>query len=236
MQRFTILMGVITLSLCGVAMASDDGNFAVHYATLTNGNDVVVSLSNTGNVTQPLQIGTDPTPPAITQVGGLQGAAISMHRSPLALGSPGGNELNLCANVYVFSPDEQEVACCSCEVSANSLHSYFTKLDLVSNTLTPAPVTTAVIKIVATVETRAFPTCDPTTAGQLDSKGNAIGQPLTGGLVAWARNTVLTGESAFVTSNVTKSELARVTGLCKNIHDNGSGAGICFQCHLGGIF
>jgi hypothetical protein len=236
MQRFKILMGAITLSLCGVALASDDGNFAVHYANLTGGNDVVVNLSNTGNVTQPLPTSTDPTPPAITPVGpgGLQGA-ISMRRAPLALGGGDGTNLNLCANVYVFSPDEQEVACCSCVVSANSLHSYDAKFDLVGNTLTNVPVTSAVIKIVATVPTAAFPNCNAGTAGLLDNKGNPLGQPLTGGLVAWARNTVLTGESAFITSNVTKAELARVTGLCKNIQDNGSGAGICFGCHLGGI-
>jgi hypothetical protein len=235
MYHSRFLLGVISLSLCGLAMSADDGNFAVHYATLVGGNDVVVNLSNTGNVTQPLKIGTDPTPPAITQVGGNVNLAISTRRTPLALGVPGGTDLNLCANVYVFAPDEQEVACCSCVVSANSLHSFDTKFDLVSNTLTGDPLTSVVIKVVATVPTEDFPECNASTAGQLDSHGSPTGQPLTGGLVAWARNTVVTGESAFVSSSLSKSELARLTGLCRNIKENGSGRGICFGCHLGAL-
>ncbi|MGD1095454.1 MAG: hypothetical protein ABSB35_26100 [Bryobacteraceae bacterium] len=54
---------------------------------------------------------------------------------------------NLCVNVYTFDPGEEEVACCSCLVTPNGLDSLSAKKDLVSNTLTPAPPTSIVIKL-----------------------------------------------------------------------------------------
>src|SRR4051812_34973893 len=44
---------------------------------------------------------------------------------------------NLCGNVYTFSPDEQLISCCSCNVTPNALVSLSARNDLISNTLTP---------------------------------------------------------------------------------------------------
>src|SRR4051812_36141268 len=44
---------------------------------------------------------------------------------------------NLCANVYVFSPDDQSVPCRACTVTPNALVSLSARLDLVNNPLTP---------------------------------------------------------------------------------------------------
>src|ERR1700680_703957 len=43
---------------------------------------------------------------------------------------------NICANLYVFAPDEQPIACCSCLVTPNGLDSLSVQNDLIKNTLT----------------------------------------------------------------------------------------------------
>src|SRR5580698_11150319 len=57
---------------------------------------------------------------------------------------------NICVNVFVFDPSEEEVSCCSCLVTPNALVSLSAKNDLVSNVLTPAIPTSIVIKLLAT--------------------------------------------------------------------------------------
>src|ERR1041384_6637278 len=56
---------------------------------------------------------------------------------------------NLCANVYTFSPDEQLISCCSCNVTPDGLVSLSSRNDLISNTLTPGVPTSVVVKLVA---------------------------------------------------------------------------------------
>src|ERR687885_781325 len=43
----------------------------------------------------------------------------------------------LCANIYVFRPDEQLLACCSCPVTANGLRTINVATQLLSNPLQP---------------------------------------------------------------------------------------------------
>src|SRR5882762_9323643 len=75
---------------------------------------------------------------------------------------------NLCVNVFTFSPDEQLISCCACNVTPNALVSLSARSDLISNTLTPAVPTSIVVKLAATRQAScnaATPTADNLAAG-----------------------------------------------------------------------
>ena len=129
----------------------------------------------------------------------------------------------ICVNVYVFSPDEQEVACCTCSVTPNGVVTTSAR-QLISKTLTPAVPTAVTVKLVATSGA-----CNAATPG-----------PLVGGLIAFGTNihvapvggsntagTYATTEKAFIPSTLSAAELTRITTLCGFIQANGTGFGIC---------
>ncbi len=79
----------------------------------------------------------------------------------------GGNPLttpvgDICANIYVFDPNQEMAECCAERLTPNELDSADVFLQLTSNTLTPALLNAGVIKIVLT----PVPTggCNPATA------------------------------------------------------------------------
>jgi len=56
---------------------------------------------------------------------------------------------DLCANIYVFTSDQEMVECCSCFISPNGLRTLNIDVDLTSNALTATPPHAGVIKIVS---------------------------------------------------------------------------------------
>jgi len=90
-----------------------------------------------------------------------------------AVGFTGGN---ICANIYVFDPGEEELACCSCQITPNALQST-SVAGLLSNNLTLEHPNSTVVKVLATAATSGV--CDPTSAGSTSN-------PLVPGLRAWA--------------------------------------------------
>jgi hypothetical protein len=145
--------------------------------------------------------------------------------------SVGGFLTLLCANVYTFSPDEQLISCCSCNVSPNALVSLSANNDLVSNTLTPAHPTSIVVKIAFTAETACNASNVP--AANLAAGGRAWGTTLHA-----APTTPVTyfgTETAFEQVGLSAGELARITSFCGFIQANGSGFGLCRSCRLGGL-
>lgn len=151
----------------------------------------------------------------------------------------------ICANVYVFTPDEQEVACCSCLVTPNAgVHA--TAFDLTGNTITGiVPGQGVVVKLLATIpgKTAALPGMN----NQLSFTGSVCpspGYPYSGlnlapGMRAWevSAHTVgtVTGVSKteFSPAPLSTGELTRMTSLCSFIVGNGSGFGICRGCSPG---
>jgi hypothetical protein len=136
---------------------------------------------------------------------------------------------NICVNVYTFSPDEQLVSCCACNVTPNALVSLSARSDLISNTLTPAQPTSIVVKLVSTVQA----TCNAATV---------TAAALAPGMRAWGTTLHATPtagqfavtETDFSQAGLSAGELARITSFCGFIQANGSGFGICRSCRLGG--
>jgi len=145
---------------------------------------------------------------------------------------------NICANVYVFSADEELDACCSCLVSPNALKSLSAKNDLISNTLTPAIPTSIVVKVVASVPANTGLNGCNNSARSVNTKNLAPGMRVWGtGLHALPTTPVTYGgtENQFSSAVLSTSELANLTGKCGFIQDDGSGFGICKSCRTGGL-
>ena len=136
---------------------------------------------------------------------------------------------NICTNVYVFSPDEQLVACCSCVVTPNALVSLSARNDLIANTLTPAVPNSITVKLLA-------------SAGTSCNAANVPAANLAPGMRAWATTlhaspvagTYAVTETQFSPAVLSAPELARITSECAFIQVVGSGYGICRSCRLGG--
>jgi hypothetical protein len=161
-------------------------------------------------------------------------ANLSTGDSVFNISNSGATGASICVNVYAFSPDEQEISCCSCVVTPNALVSLSATNDLLSNTLTPAVPNSIVVKLVATTNVAACNASNPTAAG------------LATGLLAWGTTLhaapaalVVTPpsvtETAFTPATLSAAELTRITGLCGFIQSNGSGFGICRSCRFGGL-
>ena len=78
----------------------------------------------------------------------------------------GGNPLtvpagNICANIYVFTPDQEMIECCAQRLTPNELGSGDVFLQLTNNPLTGVVPNAGVIKIVLTPQTGG---CNPTAA------------------------------------------------------------------------
>jgi len=158
----------------------------------------------------------------------------------------------MCDNIYVFSPDEQLISCCTCPKSANALWSLSARNDLISNTLTPGVPTSIVVKIIETTPPggpEARETCNAAvlpTANVLGGTGAGyVGGAFATGGRAWATNyhvtSVAGGTFAYGTQTRFEAvplgtfELEKIRLLCGFIQTNGSGYGICKSCRFGGL-
>jgi hypothetical protein len=143
-------------------------------------------------------------------------------------GADGG--ANLCINLYTFDPAEELISCCTCSVTPNALQSLSVVQSLISNPLTPAIPTAAVIKAVASTgtcdaSTPTFATLAPGMLGWGTSLHQAPGVTATYGVT----------ETAFSNAFLSAAELNHITSTCGFIQANGSGFGICKGCSAGGL-
>jgi len=151
---------------------------------------------------------------------------------------------DLCANVYVFTADQQMVECCSCKITPNGMQGFSLRDDLTSNPLTATPPHSGAIKIVSsfggghrgaglppTVDTEtARPSCDAGSdywpQGRLESWITHV-RPQTGSPAF-----TLT-EIDFQTAQLSYSELLKLEQQCYAIEADpskgglGSGHGTC---------
>jgi hypothetical protein len=141
---------------------------------------------------------------------------------------------SICANVYVFDPNEEELDCCSCLITPNALQSMSVKT-LLSNNLTPEHPTSATVALLAS-EPSATGTCDPSAVTTAT---------LVPGLRAWSTTVHSSGPPSNITygtelpfaqsgATLSGSELNQLAGICTIIRANGSGFGQCSGCTAGG--
>jgi hypothetical protein len=130
------------------------------------------------------------------------------------VGTSGGN---ICADFYVFDPNQELSECCSCLVTPDGLLSLNVHNALLSNPLTGVDLVTGAIKIVSAATTGGA--CPLPTAPKP-----------TSGVRAWATHIqgddVLT-ETDFLDSGLSAVELGRLAAQCSAVQLVGSGKGVC---------
>jgi hypothetical protein len=162
---------------------------------------------------------------------------------------------DICANVFVFNADEELAECCTCLVTPNALV-HLTASDLTSNTNNGLGITTGVVvKLLATFPSASSTTFVPgTNAGpftnticniQTAATYALTTANLAPGMRAWATKfhtnpttstpTVGLTETAFLPANLSQGELTMMQTLCAEQVGNGTGAGVCNNCTLGGL-
>ena len=134
--------------------------------------------------------------------------------------NPGTSGGELCAMIYVFTPDQQLAECCGCPLSRNALLTLDIAANLIENPLTGVIPTAGAIKIVSSAGATpaGVPTCDP---------AKLVPTPE---LRSWATH-IQTGdvftESEFLDATLSSAEVTLLQNRCRAIENNGSGQGIC---------
>jgi hypothetical protein len=146
----------------------------------------------------------------------------------------GASAGNICVNVYAFAPDEQEISCCSCLITPNSVVNLGVTADLTGETLTGVVPTSVVVGLVATL-------AGATGSGTSCSGSAYTAGHLVNGMIAYgttpqpAGNVYNAVEHTFVPATLSAGEYASIVARCANIVGNGSGFGICNSCRAGAL-
>jgi hypothetical protein len=159
-------------------------------------------------------------------------ANLNIGDSVVNITNTGASASSICVNVYTFAPDEQEISCCTCQVTPDGLASLSVKNSLTNNTLTGVVPSAVVVKLIATTGS-----CNAATPGRLATGMAAWGTtihalPVTPGSPA---TTYGVTETAFTPSTLSAAELTRASSLCGFIEVDGSGFGICKGCSTTGL-
>jgi hypothetical protein len=139
---------------------------------------------------------------------------------------------NVCANVYVFDPQEELIACCTCLVTPNGLNSFSATHSLINNPLTPNVPTTITIDLVGSAPVAGL--CNAGSAASINV------QTLLGGLNAWGTTLEPNPASSFgvvrtkfLPGGFSQSQLSALVTTCNFIQSVGTGFGICGSCTTG---
>jgi hypothetical protein len=135
------------------------------------------------------------------------------------LTNPGETGGTICADIYVFYPDEEMAECCGCTLTPNDLRTLSVNTNLTSNPLTGTVPTSGVIYIVS----GAGPTCAPNKLSLVPPTINAWGThilaPSTGGFAIT--------ETDFQSQSLSGAEVTALDIGCQSIVNEGSGHGVC---------
>ncbi len=123
---------------------------------------------------------------------------------------------DLCADIYIFDPNQELAACCSCKVTPDGLHALPSSI-LLETTLTGVPLVFATVKVLSSATTGGVCPNFTTPKPKPGIRGWATqGQP-AGGLT----------QSDFQDAGLSAAELGALTSECNAIGEVGSGKGIC---------
>lgn len=162
------------------------------------------------------------------------------------VGAVSGNDPSgrLCANIYVFDPNEEPVSCCSCPVTPNGLVSLSARNSLISNPLTPGVPTSIVVKILFTLnesgscDAGTLPVPPPNTEGAplltLARGGVATATTLHANTATSPASYQMT-ETRFDNSELSLSEYTKIVYICNFIQTYASKFGLCKGCQAGGM-
>jgi hypothetical protein len=127
---------------------------------------------------------------------------------------------NICADIYLFDPNQELSECCSCLETPDGLRTLSVNFDLTLNPVTGRFLSQATIKIVSA----------KTSGGACPLPTNPV--PVAG-IHAWATH-IQVGESGpvlteteFLDSGLSAAELASLGKQCRAIQIVGSGKGVC---------
>jgi len=129
---------------------------------------------------------------------------------------------DICANIYVFDPDQEMIACCAESLTPNELDAAYVGKDLTFNTLTTYIPPSGVVKIVLT----------PPPTGGCDATAPLTGADATLGAV-WGTHLQVPGPALFVTETekqartLSAGEAAFLPQACSFVLYLGSGKGTC---------
>jgi hypothetical protein len=134
--------------------------------------------------------------------------------------NPGLTGATVCANIYVFHPDQELAECCACTITPDGLTTLSINNNLTSNPLIGGPLTGGGVIVI--VSTR--PPCNPTRlapSGTIDAWGTHVLTLSTGGGVAAAVT-----ETAFTVSALNAFEESALDAECAGTFIS-EGLGIC---------
>jgi hypothetical protein len=230
----TAVVGTNTVSLSGATLV---GGASCTLSVNVVGTTDALANNTTGPVTTTIGVtGTAATASIVVGSVFEIGYAANMNIGDSVVnlsnsGFNGGFETagNICANVYVFSEDQQLVSCCTCPLTPNHLKTLSVRNDLISNTLTPGVPIGVTIALLASQAT----TCNASTAGTTPN-------PIVPGLVSFGATIHANPDGTYKSSNyplagatLSATELTKLTSYCGFIQANGSGYGICKSCRQG---
>jgi hypothetical protein len=137
------------------------------------------------------------------------------------LTNPGTSGGYVCANIYVFLPDEEMNECCSCALSPDGLRTLSINGDLTSNPLIGIKAINGLIKIVSSASTGT--TCGNGTTITPTPSVRAWGTHILG--LSTGGYTIT--EEEFQSANLGNKEISSLIAGCNAIHAVGSGSGLC---------
>jgi hypothetical protein len=146
--------------------------------------------------------------------------------NPGAQGSPmSSSEGLVCANIYVFAPDQQMIACCACPITADGLLSLSVNKNLTGNPLTGVAPNAGAIALVSSAPEESL--CDP-TAISIDNVEPDL-RAWSTHLVQATPGTLFTIETGFRQAPLGQDELSSsfLPSTCRFTEYLGSGKGVC---------